>query len=324
MMDRRQLLALAAAGLGTLPARAQQRLAVPTVGFIGLAKRDASFFEAFEFGLREQGLEPGRTVRIEERNGDGSRDGMRQAIAGLLASGVRVFVTAGDNVAHMVQEQSGDAAIVVASLESLDRAGIAGTLSRPDGNVTGFATFGSELIGKRMELLREILPGLQRLVVVINPTNLNHANRLAASRTAGVTQRIDIIVAEIASPADLEPQLRRARDAGGQAFMFPRDFLFESLRPEIVAATAAVGLPAMYDEGNFVHLGGLISYNPSRPDLFRRSAAYVVKLLAGARPADLPIQQPTKFELVINLKTAKGLGLTIPQSILIRADEVIE
>ncbi len=106
--------------------------------------------------------------------------------------------------------------------------------------------------------------------------------------------------------------------------MFGRDFLFESLRPEIVAATAAVGLPAMYDEGNFVHLGGLISYNPSRPDLFRRSAAYVVKLLAGARPVDLPIQQPTKFELVINLKTAKGLGLTIPPSILIRADEVIE
>jgi len=326
MIDRRQFVIQVGAGITAIPtwALGQQWPSIPTVGFIILAKRDPTQIEAFELGLREHGLEPGRTVLIEERYGDGNRDGVRQPVAALLAAGVRLFVAGGPNVARMIHEQSRDVAIVVASLESLSTAGVTGSIARPEGNVTGFATLGSELMEKRLELLREIIPGLRRIVIVINTSNRNHSDLVAAVKRAGERSRIEVGTIEITERKALESSLKSARAAGAEVALFPRDFLFESMRAEIVAAAAAAGLASDFDEREFVRLGGLMSYSPNRPDLFRRSAAYVVKILAGAKPSDLPIQQPTKFELVVNLKTAQALGLTVPPSILIRADEVIE
>ena len=296
----------------------------PIVAFVALASRDDAQVEALTLGLAEHGLVPGRTVRLEVRAADGNQERARAQIAELLALGTQVFVTGGPNVARMVHQQSKEAAVVVASLESLAVAGVTGTLARPDGNITGFATQADELIGKWLELLREIMPELERVALITNPKNRNHQRRLDATRKAAAQLGLAILAVEISSEADVERKLKEVRAAGAQAAINPRDFLFESIRPQLVGATLAAKLPSMFDESAFVRMGGLIAYGPDRPDQFRRSATYVARILAGAKPADLPIQQPTKFELVVNLKTAKALGLTIPPSILIRADEVIE
>jgi len=301
-----------------------QATSPPIVAFLALASRDEAQVDALTRGLVENGLVPGHSVRLELRFADGDPERARSHIAELVARGAKVFVTGGPNVARMVQQQSKDVAIVVASLESLRVAGVAGTIARPDGNITGFATQADELIGKWFELLAEIMPGIKRIAMISNPENRNQAERLAAARKAAEQLGLSILVVEISNETMIESKLQQVRAAGVEAAIIPRDFLFESIRPRLVSAALAARLPSMYDEGTFVKLGGLIAYSPNRPDLFRRSAAYVARLLDGARPADLPIQQPTKFELVVNLKTAKTLGLTIPPSILIRADEVIE
>ena len=326
MMDRRAFAALLAGGLAGLPrsAAAQAGNAAPTVGFMALASREASFFEAFEAGMREQGRMPGRNVRVEERYGGGSQDGMREQIASLLAAGTRVFVAGGGNVSRMIQAQSREVAIVVASLDSLEVSGVAGTIARPAGNVTGFATLRDELVEKRLELLREMLPRLKQVVAVSNPKNLGQPHFFAAARRAAGMQGLELAIAEVARTEDAAAQLKQARAAGAEAALFSRDFMFETFRAEMVAAANGAGLASVFDEGAFVALGGLLSYSPNRPDLFRRAAGYVVKILDGAKPSDLPIQQPTRFDLIVNLKTAKALGLTVPQTILVRADEVIE
>lgn len=330
MIDRRQVLAWSAAGLGLLPTRAlaqqltQPKASPPQVGFVALASRDAEQIEAFEAGLREQGLEPGVSVHVEARFGDGTRDGLRQAIAVLLAGGVRVFVTGGPNIARQIQEQSPGAAIVVASLESLTVAGFTGSIARPVGNVTGFATLGAELIEKRMDLLREMIPSIRRIAVISNPANANHSHFSESAKLAGKRMNLDVETVAIPNRDHLVVALKKARAEGVDAALFMRDFMFESMRSDLVDAALATGLPSTFDESAYVRIGGLMSYGPNRPDLFRRSAAYVVKILSGARPADLPVQQPTKFELFINAKTAKALGLTIPPTLLAFATEVIE
>jgi putative ABC transport system substrate-binding protein len=325
MTTRRTVLATLSTGMiaWPWPLAAQSGPMVPSVCFFALAGRDRSLIEAFEQGLREQGRIPGETIRIVELYGEGSRERMRSQLAELFARGTRVFVTAGPNAARMVHEVSNEAAIVVASLESIEAAGV-GSISRPEGNVTGFATMGGELNLKRLELLREIKPGLRRVVAVVNPKNRDHPHRLAAAQHAARALGVELLITEIVSREAIDAGLKQASAAGAEAAIFFRDFLFETFRSDVVAAAAAAQLPAVYDESAFVQLGGLMSYSPSRPDLFRRSAEYVVKILDGAKPADLPIQLPTKFELAINLRTAKALGLAVPPTILLRADEVIE
>jgi putative ABC transport system substrate-binding protein len=325
IVTRRWLVALAGAGLvaGRVPAVAQGA-SLPTVGFIAFASREAALIEAFEKGLAEHGRLAGSAVRVVEVYGDGSPERAREKLAALVAAGTRVFVAAGGNASRMVQQLAPDAKVVVASLEGLAAAGVAGTIARPAGNVTGFATLAGELIGKRLEVLREILPGLGRVALVTNPANRNHPALIAASRAAAGLLGVEIAVVEVRSRGVAEVALGRAKAEGAGAALFVRDFLFESMREELVAASAAAGLASVFDEGEYVRLGGLLSYSPSRPDLFRRAAAYVVRIFDGAEPRDLPIQQPTRFEMVVNLGTARALGLRIPDAVLIRADEVIE
>lgn len=325
MIDRRVMLTISAAALaGAGRARASARGKARTVAFVALADRDPALIAAFEAGLTENGLARGAGVNVLELYGGGRADGIRAQIADAIHNGAEVFVAAGTNVVRMIREQAREAPVVVASLESLVIVRAGDKIARPDGNVTGFATLGVELIGKRLELLREIMPQLARVAVVTNPGNRNHPALVEAARESGRLQGLGISIVDVGRIADMGGQLAQARADGVQAALFVRDFAFESGRAEVVAAANGAGLASMFDVSTYVTLGGLASYSPSRTDLFRRTASYVSRILNGERPADLPIQLPTRFELFINLRTARALGIEVPPSILIRADEVIE
>jgi putative ABC transport system substrate-binding protein len=248
---------------------------------------------------------------------------MRDQIKELLGQGVSVFVTAGTNAARIIQEQSGTAAVVVASLDSLHTAGIA-SISRPAGNVTGFATLSTDLMLKRFELLGQVVPELRRIAVLWNAGSPTHPAFLANLHEAARPLGIDLRPIPVARDTDLGADLRQERANGVQAIVSLRDFFFETQRIAIVQAALRAGLPSAFDERMYVDAGGLLSYSPNHADLFRRSAEYVVRILDGAKPTDLPIQLPTEFELVINLKTVRTLGLEAPAALLLQADEVIE
>lgn len=296
----------------------------PTVAFLALAGRENALVDALHQGFIENGLVPGQTVRVEARFANGDREKMQNAIADLVAMRTRVFIAAGPNVARMVQEVAPDAAIVVASLEVFESAGVQGSIARPAGNVTGFATLSGDLIAKRLALLVETIPGLAKVVAVTHPGNRNHAHLLTALRQSAATLGLEVAHVAAGRAEDLAPALAAAKAEGAGAAMFMRDFLFETHRRAVVDAAVSAGLPSTFDEAAFVHLGGLMSYSPSRPDLLRRSATYARKILAGEQPHNLPIQLPTSFDLVVNLKAARNLGLDVPSAILISASEIID
>jgi putative ABC transport system substrate-binding protein len=201
-------------------------------------------------------------------------------------------------------------------------AGLAASLARPAGNVTGFSGYGTELSGKRLQLLKEAVPTISRMAALWNPTRPMSVHR-ATEEAAGILG-VELRTIEVAVPVELSTGFEAAEAAGAEALVIVPDAMFWNERVQIVALAAKHGMPAIYPEREYADDGGFLAYGPSIPEQFRRAASYVDKILKGAKPADLPVQQPTKFELVINLKTAKALGLTVPQSILARADEVIE
>jgi putative ABC transport system substrate-binding protein len=214
--------------------------------------------------------------------------------------------------------------ITVASADPVG-SGLVASLARPGGNLTGLTSFpGPEMSGKQLELLREIVPKLTRIVVVANPANPPTAGFVREAERAARSLGVQLRIVEARSPNDLDDAFSTIRNERAGAFLVIADPMLVHGRSRIVAFAATSRLPAMYPYGSFVRAGGLISYGVNLPDLFRRAATYVDRILKGAKPADLPVEQPTKFELVINLRTAKALGLTIPQSVLIRADEIIQ
>jgi ABC-type uncharacterized transport system substrate-binding protein len=202
--------------------------------------------------------------------------------------------------------------------------GFVASLARPGGNITGLSIVAPELSGKRLELLKEILPKLARVAAVGNLSDLGNAQLLKETELAARTTGVKLQYLDVRDAKDIENAFREASKARADALLLLPSFVFNSYRTEIAAITVKSRLAAMFYQKEFVEDGGLVSYGMSYTDLFRRAATYVDKLLKGAKPADLPVEQPTKFELVINLKTAKTLGLTIPQSILTRADQVID
>jgi putative tryptophan/tyrosine transport system substrate-binding protein len=222
--------------------------------------------------------------------------------------------------------KQGTRAIPIVAVNPADAVaiGLVASLARPGGNVTGLSYLGSELIGKQMELLKEAVPNLSRVAVLSNPANPTHAPRLREANSAAQALRVKLEPIEARTPSDVDKafaSMTRAR-VGGVLVLSDPMFTFESGRLTRLASKSS--LPAMYGLREHVAAGGLMSYGPDFPDLSRRAAYFVDKILKGAKPSDLPVEQPTKFELVINLKTAKALGLTIPQSLMQRADEVIQ
>jgi putative tryptophan/tyrosine transport system substrate-binding protein len=243
----------------------------------------------------------------------------------LIALKSDVIVIDGTATAKAVQAATNSVPIVFTLAADPVADGLAVSMSRPGGNFTGLTfSVGYELAGKRVDLLKEVVPRVSRVAVLANPANPTNAAYLASARTSSATLGLQIEPFEVPAASDLSNAFSILKKWQANGLITLNDAMFFSQRDRISELAASSGLPAVYPESEFVRAGGLMAYGPSLSDLFQRAASYVDKILKGARPADLPIEQPTKFELVFNLKSAKALGLTIPESFLIRADEVIE
>ncbi len=328
MIARRKIVIAGATALAMARfscALAQTAAKVPVVGYLSAASRNEAFTRAFRQGLADLGYVEGRTIVIEERYAGGDPNRFPELIDDLLSRNVDVLVTGGAVVTQTVLERTVRVPIVVIAISNPAQLTTAvASLSRPGGIVTGFASVSMDLHVKQLELLREVVPGLSIVAVLARPpgaTGTPERDFLErAARTLGMTVRHVVLT----TAERVGPQLQAVRNDGAGALLVVRDFGVESMRDYIVRAAREARLPAAFEQRSFVEAGGLLSYGTSFIDLYRRAAAPVDKILKGSKPGDIPIEQPTKFELVINLKTAKALGLTIPPSLLLRADEVIQ
>jgi putative ABC transport system substrate-binding protein len=325
-MDRRRLLltSLAGAFAAPLAAEAQPAGKIPRIGWLTSSVVHTPNVEAFRDGMRTLGYPE---VRLEARAAAGRVDRLSALAAELISLNVDVIVTDGGPAATAAKQATAATPIVIgaATTEFLVRQELIGSLARPGGNVTGFTlSTGAELYGKRLELLREAMPSLSRILVIWNPSNEGARASLRAIEAAAKALGVQAQPIAASDIEELDRRLSGAVRGPAVAMLTVADAFLWSQRARIVSTAARHRLPGMYPEREFAVEGGLMAYGGSVPDNFRRAAGYVDRILKGAKPADLPVQQPTKFELVINLKTAKALGLTIPPSLLARADQVIE
>jgi putative ABC transport system substrate-binding protein len=282
--------------------------------------------EAFRQGLRELGYVEGQNLVIEYRYAEGRDDRLADLAAELVRLKMEVIVAIGGTTAtRAVQHATRTIPIVMAGGSDPVGEGLVASLARPGGNTTGFSNQTVELPGKRLEILKETVPQSARVAVLANPANPNHASAMHNLTGAAQALGLHLHVVELRRPDELDAAFAAMTRAGADAlFVQGEPLLLDGLRGRIVDHAATSRLPAMYSWRMYVEAGGLMAYGPSLPDMHRRTAAYVDKILKGAKPADLPVEQPTKFELVINLKTAQALGLTIPPTVLFQADEVIQ
>ena len=323
-MKRRDFIGLIGSVSVTWPlaARAQQ---VPTIGLLGAnsSSSQRQWTEAFVQRLREHGWIEGSTVAIEFRWAEGRSERYGEIAAEFARTKVNVIVTSGGSAVMAAKRLTSGIPIVFATAGDPVVNGLVASLARPGGNVTGLSIQSPELAGKRLELLREVVPGLRRMAFMINvdsPVALPEVGGVeAAARTLG----IEVDKLEIRRAEDIPLVFAGLKSDVGALYVLAEP-LTTSNGPQIGALARAARLPTMYGNEANVRVGGLMSYAPRFSDLWRRAADYVDKILRGAQPGDLPVEQPTKFDLIINLKTAKALGLTIPPTLLSRADEVIE
>jgi len=320
---RRQFISLlGGAASWPLAAGAQQAAKAPTIGFLGAntATAQAQLTEAFLRRLRELGWTEGRNIAIEYRWAEGHPDRSPALVAELVRLRVDVIVThASPNVAAAKQATS-DIPIVFASTGDPVGFGHVASLARPGGNVTGLSLQSPDLAGKRLELLRDTIPGFSRVALLARTANPNEQRDVeAAGRALGV----EVATPEIRRTEDIATAIEGLKGRA-QALYVQSDPLLFTNRVRIVTLALSARLATMSGFREFVDAGGLMSYGPNFPDLFRRTAEFVDKILRGTKPADIPVEQPTKFDLVVNLTTAKALGLTVSSTLLARADEVIE
>ena len=308
------------------PAHAQPPARVPRIGFLwlGAASAAAPRLKAFQEGLRELGYVDGRTIAIEYRFAEGDPDRLRVLATELAHRRVALIITFGEASILAARKATNTIPIVAALAGDLVRPGHAASLARPGGNVTGLVDISPELSAKRVQLLKELLPNASRLAVLWNPTNRVKAADFRETQGAARALGIELRSVEVKGANTLEPAFAAMKRAPVDALLVLSDAFINTHRRRILEFAAKSRLPGMYFSREWVEAGGLLAYGPAEPDMFRRAATYVDKILKGASPADLPIEQPTKLELVINLGTAKALDLAIPQSVLIRADQVIQ
>ena len=312
---------VAAAGV----AEAQQSKRVPRIGYLAAATADAQTArtEAFRQGLRQLGYVEGKNITIEYRHAEGKPDRLPDLAAELVRLNVDIIVAQNNTVAHAALNVTKIIPIVRASGADPVAAGLVSSLGRPGGNVTGLTNLTTDLGVKRLELLKEILPRLARVAVLPSPGG--RRQELKEMQAAAPSLQIQLQILEIPVADDLPKAFEGATKAGAGALAVTSDptGLFISSRKQIVELAAKNRLPAIFTSSSWVGAGGLMSYAADSLEHYRRAAVYVDKILKGTKPADLPIEQPTKFEFVINLKTAKQIGLTIPPNVLVRADRVI-
>jgi len=308
--------------VATAPAHAQPSPRRPRIGV--LANQDNPPWQGFRQGLRELGYVEGGNVRIEWRWSEGRTERLPALAAELVALDVDVIVTSGTQAALAAKQATKRIPIVAALLSYPERMGLVASLARPGGNVTGLSTVSPELAGKRLELLKAIAPAVRRVAVLRNPTNPMEQLGMDEFQAAAAVLGMQVVSADAPTPDDFRAAFAAvATQRAGALVVVGNPVNFKG-RQQIAQFALASKLPSIFEERLFVAEGGLLSYAPSFLDMFRRSADYVDRILKGAKPADLPVEQPTKFELVLNAKTAKAIGLTVPQELLLRADEVIE
>ena len=327
-MPRRAFMAVIAGSLLAAPlaAEAQQAAKVPRIGYLGLNLATSPHLaEAFRQGLRDLGYVEGGNVKIEYRDADGKYERLPALAAELVSLKVDLIVTGAFQATLAAKNATKTIPIIMVAVADPVRIGLIASLVRPGGNITGLALFaGTEIFGKHLELLKEAVPNLSRVAVLSNPANPMHVLRLREVEVAGRSLRVQLQILKAQGPEEFDSAFAAMTRERAGALYVVGDPMFVQHRRRFVELAAKSRLPTVYELKDYVEAGGLMSYGPSFLDLFRRAATYVDKILKGARPGDLPVEQPTEFELVINLKTAKALGLTIPQSLLQRADQVIE
>jgi putative tryptophan/tyrosine transport system substrate-binding protein len=328
-MKRREFIA----GLGSaatsslvwpLPVRAQQP-AVPVIGFLhgGSQAPYAQMVSAFRKGLSETGFDEGRNVAIEYRWADGNYDRLPGLADELVNRGIAVLFTSGGSVSALAARHvARNIPLVFVMGSDPVKAGLVSSLSRPGGNATGVTLFTVELEAKRLELLRQLSPSLTVVAALINPSNPNAEDVTSYLQSAARALGLETRLLQAATEAQLDTVLGNLPKANGM--LVGNDPFFVSQRAKIIAAAARQSLPAIYQSREFPASGGLASYGSNLAEMYRKSGTYVGQVLKGIKPSDLPVQQPTIFELVINLKTAKALGLQLPTALLASADEVIE
>jgi putative ABC transport system substrate-binding protein len=307
-----------------LPAEAQQSTNVPRIAYVtaSSAAMQARRFEAFRQGLRDLGYVEGKSILVEYRFADGNVDRLPPLAAELVDLKVNVIVTAGPSVTGPVKKATSTIPIVMAQDTDPVGNGFVASLARPGGNITGLSSYSAELNGKRLELLKEIIPRLSRVAVLGMSSNPGNSQSLKDTGLAADQFSVKVQYLEIGHPKDIEVALQKASKGRAEAVIVLNTPSHIS-RP-IPSLAVKSRLPVIYESPEDVEAGGLMRYGMSVTDLARRAATYLDKILKGAKPAELPIEQPTKFELVINLKTAKQIGLTIPPNVLARADKVIK
>jgi len=307
--------------LAPLAAVAQPSTTIPR---IGLLSPDATPWEPLRIGLRDLGYVEGKSIALEERNSAGRNERLSDLASELVRLNVSIIVTWGTPATLAAKQVTKTIPIVITGVGDPVRSGLVSSLAHPGGNVTGLTVLGPGLAAKRLELLKEAVPNMSHVAFLWNPANPDQKfsfNEVqAGARALGVTFHS----VEARSREELEQAFAAMKQSRPSALLMTADGVHQRYIGRIVAFTSETRLPAMYQLKEAVERGGLMSYGASLPDLGRRAAHYVHKILKGAKPEDLPVEQPTKFELVINLKTAKALGLTIPQSVLVRADEIIQ
>jgi len=323
-MRRRDFITLlgGAAAAWPLVTHAQQPAKLPTIGCLasGTPEIQGRWWAAFVEQLRVLGWIEGRNVAIEHRWAEGRSERFTEIAAEFVRLNVEIIITDGSTAIAAAKRATPIIPIVFAAAGDPVATGLVVSLARPGGNVTGMSLMSSELGAKRLELLREVLPQLSRVAVLWNLENPYSV----LTQSAGLTMGIEVRSLEVRGPDDFDTAFEAARGLHPDALITVEDPLTLVHRAPIAEFAAREQLPSIHGTREFVAAGGLISYGASLLDQFRRAASYVDKILRGAKPADLPIQQPTKFEMVINLKTAKALGLKVPPTLLARADEVIE
>jgi putative ABC transport system substrate-binding protein len=326
-MRRREFITLlgGAAAVGPVAARAQQPAKLPTIGFLGpnTPALDSRRVGAFVQRLRELGWTEDRNVAIEYRWAEGRTERLAEFAAEFVRLKVDVIVTSATPPVIAAKQATSVIPIVFAAVGDPVGTGIVNSLARPGGNATGLSIQATDLAGKRLELLHEVAPGLRRLAIMANPGAPPAVLEMAEAQTTARALGLEIVASEIRRPEDIAAAFE-AFKGRAEALYVCNDPLVTTNRTRINTLALGMRLPTMYNVREFVEAGGLMSYGPNFLDLFRRAADFADKILRGAKPSDIPVEQPTKFDLVINLKTAKALGLDVPPTLLARADEVIE
>jgi putative ABC transport system substrate-binding protein len=326
-MHRRAYIGFTAVGLvfpGVLVAQAPKK-AVRIAYLNGYSEEvDRPFIAGFRQGLAEHGWVEGRNLVLDARYASGQTDRFPKLAAELAALKPDLYVVLSEFAALAARKVAGNLPIVMANVQDPVASGLVTSLARPGGNITGMSDFHSASVTKRLELMKEAIPGLSRVGVMWIPSSAPNVQQLRDLEAAAPVLNVSIVSLPIKEAADIAPAIDRMKGQRGAALLLLGDILLSTNMRLIADRALGHRLPAVYTIRPFVHAGGFMAYGTDFVELYRRSAIFVDKILKGAKPADLPIEQPTKFELLVNLKTAKALGITVPRSVLLRADQVIE